>query len=766
MRKQTVFALAAIAAILLIFIVVYEQHTLSSGELESRRGQVLERFVRARAHGIKIQRGDDVVVDLVRDAEAVETLDTFDVGSWRVVAPVEGPADTDAIDGLLLSLDSLSARRSIQSPSSADRAQFGLDAPRLILTLRVADETQILRVGADDERVGGTYVEVEGRDRVDIVGRDFFEALDRPTEHYRSRALFQDLLTRDVTALSASLARDGGERVEARLSRRDGRWYASEPFEGWAHASSVKSLLDALVEARAVRFASSSDEGLLADPSVRLVLTTRVRDADGRDTGRTSEQTVLVGAACPAPAPAAGPLEEDEPSRTARAVRVDAGPILCVPEAALSPLFGFDARLRETRMLSADADRVERFLFATGEGRSEEIQLEVRREDDGWRFRERGADLQAADADAVAAYLGALHDAEAESFAPADAAALSARGLDRPRLRVRFHHTDGETIEYVDVGSVDTVGVWVRRGEEPSIARYPLTVDEALTASALRFRSRDVLSREADDVVGLRITRAGVEERLGTDDGAWRIEAPIAAPADRVAVRELIGSLSRLRAARWVSEGDRAGAGLDRPRLRVHLEFREPHAAHGDGEEGEQADHAEPADAPREVDVVIGAETEGGAYARVEGSSDVFVLPTALLEALGHPLVDRELVALDVADATRLRLTANGTTYELSLREGTWWHGDAQAAPDATAAFLDRLRTLRARGVVAYGEGALSGTPSAVVEVSNDEATRTLTIGAVSGEGDDASASARTSEIAAEFRVSGDVARAIASYRP
>ena len=92
--------------------------------------------------------------------------------------------------------------RTISNVSDADRVTFGLDHPRLTLTLQVADEQQVVRVGGDEEGTEGVFVEVEGTDAAYIVGRDFFEALDQNTDHFRSKRLVADFVPREVQRFS------------------------------------------------------------------------------------------------------------------------------------------------------------------------------------------------------------------------------------------------------------------------------------------------------------------------------------------------------------------------------------------------------------------------------------------------------------------------------------------------------------------------------------------------------------------------------------
>ncbi|MBX7192736.1 MAG: DUF4340 domain-containing protein [Sandaracinaceae bacterium] len=766
MRKQTTLVLAGITAVMLGFIVFYEQDTLSSGELESRRGQVLDRFVRPRVHAIRIERPGGIVVALERDQEAVETLDTFDVGTWRLIDPVQGPADPDAIDGVLLACESLSARRSIEHASDEDRARFGLDSPRLVLTLGVADETQTVRVGDDDEALDGTYVEVEGTGTVHLVGQDFFEALDREVDDFRSRDLFEDLATRDVTALTLRYGHEGAEATEARVAFRDHRWVASAPFEGWARQATITGLVDALVDARVARYVHEGGETLLSPAAVELELTAKERDDEGRDTGRLREHHVVLGRACPEE-----PTTDGSETVHAIALRVDDGPVVCVASRMLEAVTASEASLRETRLVAANDDQVERVVF----GHGDEATLEVRRHDDRWELREEGAS-HPADDQAVSEFLGALHGAEAESFEAAEPATLASRGLDAPRTRIRVHHSDDpELVEYIDVGALDTIGVWVRRGDEPVIARYVGSVADLLQPSALRFRSRSVIAREADDVLGLSITRDGQEERLSTENGAWRIEAPFALAADRIATRDLLRALVALRAARWVAEEDEAEFGLASPRIRVQLSFRDAsseasqqpdeHDDHGDDEHDEEDAGAPVAPLPTSLVLLVGADADGGAYARLEGEAAVFVLPSEVLASLRQPLVDREIIALDTTSATRITLTSAGASITIEKRDGVWYHGEVAAAPDATQAFVERLRSLRARGVSAYG-ATIGFTPTIAVSVEGPGGTRRLDLGGSTGEGETAWAPARVSDVSADLQISAEIAAALASYRP
>lgn len=733
MSKRTTWVLAAIALAMLVFIVVVEQHSLSTGELESRRGQVLDRFVRARVTELTLVRGDETIAHLVRDEGAEETLDTFDVGSWRVTEPVEGAADSDAVDALLQACEVASARRTLERVSASDRAQFGLAEPRFTLTFRVADEVHTLRVGGDDSTVDGTFVEVDESGTVHIVGRDFVEALDQDTDHFRSKELAPELRVPDVTRI---VVRAGG--VDTTLEPHGGRWIARTPFEGWVRRGSIDGLFDVLLDARVARFVHDGADALVASPEVRV-------QVDSSHEGAARASTWLIGAPCSA----------SDGEAATRAVRVDDGPVVCVLESALSGALGLGSNLRETRLMASPDEQIERIDFERGG----ETRLSVRRDGSEWKLVE-GPGERAADENAVAEYARALRGTEAESFLPADDVALAAHGLDHPVARLVIHRSDESFEETIDVGTSDTVGVWIRRGDEPSIARFVGDLDELLGPSALRFRTREVLHREADDANSLVLERAGATEELAAENGTWRVTAPVALAADRIATRELIQALASLHAVRWVSDDVLPEHGLATPRLRVRIGFAAPEPEH-EHEHDEGDDHDAPA-GPATVTLVVGGATDGGAFARVDEVGGVFVIASEIVERLETPLADRELVAIDATLAESVHVVAGTTTLDIQRVDGDWRVGERVVDAEAMVSFFDRLRSLRASRAVRYGEGAIAA-PAWSIELRGASGPP-VRLEVASPTGD--VALARHAGVPVEFAISADTARALAEFRP
>src|SRR5688500_12335364 len=130
MQRRTLLILAAVAAVLGGFIWFVERGSLSSAELEERRGKLLERFVRSRVTRIEIQRRNVKMV-LVREQEEDPEEDALEVGVWKLEAPVRAEVEDDAVDSLISSMEWADERRTIEDVTDADRERFGLDRPRL-----------------------------------------------------------------------------------------------------------------------------------------------------------------------------------------------------------------------------------------------------------------------------------------------------------------------------------------------------------------------------------------------------------------------------------------------------------------------------------------------------------------------------------------------------------------------------------------------------------------------------------------------------------
>lgn len=760
MDKRTTIALAVIAAAMAAFIAFYESGLLSTGELAERRGRVLERFVRPRVTDVSVERGGETIA-LHRDRE--EDLEAFELGHWAMTQPIASDADQDAVDGLLSALEWLEARRTLNDVSDEDRRTFGLAEPRATVRFTVAGDEVVLRVGGEDPRGEGVYVASSDREaQVFVVGSDFLEAIQHDADHFRRKELFTGVRSADASAIELDNA-----TTRARLERAEGRWWVREPWDGIARTSTVDDLFQVVSEVRAARFLAGADAASVGlDQPTRELLVRRERTdrpAGDRPEGtedRSSPVRLRIGGSCPG--------HDGE----VVAMAGDDGPIVCVTAESIAPLdVGVD-RIRESRLASLRDDEIERAEFQAGD-----VSFELVRGDEGWTLR-RGEISGDADEEAIADWARALRETEALSFEPATDEALRARGLLSPRATVTLHRADSERApDVIRLGADDGDGVWVRRGEEPQIVRYPAAARELVATSSIRFRDRALVHDAEDSAQRLRIVRtaeggASYEEIVQRDGPGWEVTAPIEVDADRIAVRDVVRAIASLSALRFVAAQAAPEHGLDRPRVQVTATFQGPMPSEDEGGEEEEHDHGEPSGAggpEREVVLRIGGSAEGGAYARLGDDPAVFVIAQDLVDDLAGPLASRDLLATDASDLESLAIVRGAERIELRREGDHWSAGEGPADPARTTLVLDRLGSLRATGTTSYvlDERAFA-TPTLVLEVERrgSEGSYQIVVGAAGEPGETGWYHARRSDLAVGYRLGATVVRSYLEYQP
>ena len=342
----------------------------------------------------------------------------------------------------------------------------------------------------------------------------------------------------DHAAEATSVTLERRDEAATQLDLVDGTWRLTRPFAADVEQSVVLRLLDALD--RATVTASMSDAELLKmgrtrasysleEPSLRVVLSNDVRrvalsfgtllqSGEGVYAAVDGEQSVLI-----------------------------------------VPLSVFDAvdlrmeQLRRRRLFAFDAGDVESFTVKQAPGSL----LSFARDGEGWR-----AGTDKAEASCVAKFLEDVTSAQALDFvwptgatnetAQASAALLAGKGLDpETAVTVTFKRAGGQnaSISFGGVadGKKDSVYALVHNGGAvvtvPSALKDAALQDAAWFADARLFQ----VAAEKVDSIALSDGAAGVSLSLG-DDGAWRLDAPIAAPADAAVVADLLKDLQSLTA--------------------------------------------------------------------------------------------------------------------------------------------------------------------------------------------------------------------------
>ena len=199
--------------------------------------------------------------------------------------------------------------------------------------------------------------------------------------------------------------------------------------------------------------------------------------------------------------------------------------------------------------------------------------------------------------------------------------------------------------------------------------------------SEQRERESRVVALDEREITALELATAKGRLVLERGEGeAWRVTAPIDAPADEGTVRRMLTQLTTLSVIRPV-EGieDLSAAGLTEPGVRVVVR----HA------KGETA-------------VAFGADNPTGAGVYVQrDDQQVFLTAVAAKSTFDLTLSDvrrKEFLEFDPQAVTKVTITASGRALRLDRREGGWVLDDPPrpADSDKVASLLSRLRALRA----------------------------------------------------------------------
>lgn len=716
MKTRTSIVLALVALGLVLFIFGYERSCATTEEREERTERVLPDFNRDAVDRIVLGEGDErIELERVASGEA-DAAPVGSVGNWRVVHPMTVDADQEAVDNLLSSIDWLERRRVVEERGAVSQESFGLREPRARATIRLRGRDVTLLVGGDAPGES-VYLAIAGQDdRVLVVDHEFLGDVSLEVGQVRDKRLSH------IRVPAAEALRVSGRFHVVREAPM--RWELQTPVEMRADTVAVENLIRELERLRATRFVADDvdDEGLgrygLASP--RREVTVRLQGEEGAT-------TIRVGAACEG--------HDGELYATAYGT----GTVACVPEDLLEALSVDPDSLRDLRLTRLRLSAVDGITVLRG-GR----EVDLSRAGEGWRVG--GDDGMAADSEAVEDFLDALRDGVAESVeGDLDAAGLAG---DEPaadaEVRLRLVEEEGGGAEILRF-EISGERVLARRGSEPVALVLPAAFAESLSVEAIGFRDRQVMDERASMADELEVVNDETDttQLLRKPEGSWQLVEPIAARADDTVVRDVVRSLAKLRAARFVAAEPRPEHGLQRPRLRVRVRFAPSVAA--EVADGGQADGGS-AEA-RERVLLVGASSDDGAYARLDGDdATVFLIESSLVDRLAAPLVDRDLFSFS-EDAVRSVVIERGAERFELARDGERWTLGGEETPSAPAdRILTRLSVVRAAEAFAFGpprpELGLD-PPRARVTIrlaDEDEATPdeiVVLLGAEYGEGDE-----------------------------
>lgn len=204
-----------------------------------------------------------------------------DAADWRIVAPLEAPADRSAVREALRKLASL---RALRFAADAPSPEHGLDSPRFVIRMRIEREGSeardvTLRIGSDTE--DGAFARLEGEPGIFVVSPALVDSLQGP------------LVSRDLLATPSYELEGITIETDARTLalRQDGGRFVTD--DGPADEERTSDLTQAISRFRArdaTAYGPPAPADGLTPPRARI----RVQRAEGADPPVSYE--ILVGA--------------------------------------------------------------------------------------------------------------------------------------------------------------------------------------------------------------------------------------------------------------------------------------------------------------------------------------------------------------------------------------------------------------------------------------------------------------------------------------
>ncbi len=575
--KSTLLALTVVAAALAAVVAL---DTPGPGGPARSGARLLPELEQSKLEEVSIARREGPALSLVRSSD----------GAFAAAGHPAAVLDPVALADLEATLRLLTYRRAVSAGSREQRARRGLDPPRLTLSIALESGAEvILEIG---DRLPGAdqyWLRRSGRDRTFLVEGYAARAMDRGLVDLRSRnplgAKPDEVTGVEIHANGRALVL-GGKPMAVHLEGVGGSVRAAP--------GAVRELLRRLDDLRIREFAAGSGapqaEGSL---SVRVV-------------GSRPAQELQVVGPCPG---------DDE--LVLATTSVGDGCVERSQTEAIAAYAGAETELFDRRLIGAAAPREISFATASAPWGLE-------RRGKSWFF---GSPDEAKRADDVAV----REWVEAVDGLVSGAGEIGALppGGDDLLAGVVVAYPDGRSVRLGLRGRGRAL--LLRRGDEPVSWPVGAEAQTLLTAPAVRFRMRQLLSLEPYSMREAERWRDGrLVERIERGEllEEWRALVPEGGRVHLPVVAELRQAGSDLRAVRFAAAAPSAHHGLTPPRLRVEMTFDPP--------------PVEASSEPLRHTVAIGRETKsGGCYAELDADPAVFELSRAHCQALRGPWTTR-----------------------------------------------------------------------------------------------------------------------------
>lgn len=423
MRTRWTILLILLNAILFGYLLFDQRETIDPEAIETTRkilpmtGDQIERLV--------------VDGDVLEERKVIQRTGE---DRWRIQSPVEWPANIFAVNRILNEIQEL---RPVTSFSLEDLqrggtnlAEYGLDEPRLSLTVEWEGKTRTVHLGSLTGSRTRMYLLDQYNQRVHVVERSLADALSLTLRELRSNRIFS-LAGYEVNTLRIQMTQPSD--IQLRLTRSGENWRYEAPFPARADTEMVNLAIKDLLQLEVLRFHGDASGDLqnfgLESPSKQIILE-----------GGNQRETLLIGAE----------FDDVRGDREYYAQLAGRNTIFSIQASIIDELRNARYSLRNRNIVQIDPSTITDISVQDPGGPSE---INLRKLETGhWQVQQRrdGEPRQIfpADQQIVETALRALSNLLARDFsaeAPDDSA-LAAFGLDEPQRIIQLSKGEGDSI--------------------------------------------------------------------------------------------------------------------------------------------------------------------------------------------------------------------------------------------------------------------------------------------------------------------------------
>lgn len=528
--KATV-VLVTLAAVLFGFVVLVEK-PIREARLRETTRKVFPKFNPGDVRGVQIRTGggEDIQIALTND-------------SWRVVKPINYPADVNRIATLVKSLIELEWKTRLSANDLKDRPnvqeEFGMAAPQLGVGIQTTQDKYFLDVGASSAIGDEVFLQVRGGDSIFLVSADFLKAIPKDKDDWRDKTLvrFSEMVFDGVRITNQAKV------VELTADAKTHLWRMQTPLQARADTPKIMEMLKGLAAVQASAFVVDDPKDL--DP---YGLQSSAGEFDLSFTQKTNAVlTLRVG------------LSPTNQTNLVYVERSDTTNVMLVPKGPLLAWQTAYTNFLDPHMVSVP----EQFIDGIQVRGVDEFKLE-RKADQTWQVV--GAQTFPADEQLVQGMLDTFTAAEIEREKTV-VADVAAYGLKPPLAQFTLKSsTMGDAPDYaiahLQFGTNGTGRIFERSTDEESVNSIAPEHFARLPRISWQLRDRRVWTFDPKKVVAITIRQQGFVRKLIRDPfGNWTFAPGYNGILKQDSLEECVARMGELKAYYWSSIGD---ANLDR----------------------------------------------------------------------------------------------------------------------------------------------------------------------------------------------------------